>query len=96
MRTDMAEIHRSGGFWPHWRAGQLLHVGFAMQSCVLTGICVAGALAASARDHTLLMSGRNVGLLQHPTIWAFSMSRSIVVKVCFCFFLPCVVAFAVV
>jgi hypothetical protein len=25
-----------------------------------------------------------------------SMSRSTVVKVCFCFFLPCVVAFAVV
>ena len=42
-----------------------------MQSCILTGLCVAGALAASAKDHTLIMGGRNVGLLQHPTIWAF-------------------------
>jgi hypothetical protein len=71
MHNDLGEILRTGGLWLNGKAGRLLHLGFAMQSYMLTGLCVLGAMAASARDHTLVMSGRNVGLLQYPTIWSF-------------------------
>lgn len=71
MRTDLGEILRSGGLGLHWRVGRLLHIGFRGQAAVLTGLCVAATLTASAADHTLILAGRNIGLLQHPAIWAF-------------------------
>jgi hypothetical protein len=62
---------KSGGFSLHFRIGRQFGVGFAIQCCIVTAIAVLAVVAGSAIDGSLFLPGRNIGLLEHPAIWAF-------------------------
>src|ERR1700746_2920178 len=71
MHTGIAALMRGGGLIFHHFIGRWLRVDFRVQ-CVLTAAFSALALIiASGIDHSLILSGDNIGLLQHPTIWTF-------------------------
>src|ERR1051326_379592 len=71
MHTGIAALMRAGGFAFQHRVGRLLRVGFGPQSIVVAALSAAAGLIASGIDHSLILPGRNVGLLEHPTIWTF-------------------------
>lgn len=60
----------AGGFLLHRAVGTFVR-SFALQCCILAGLSAAILLAAAALDHTFFLPGRDVGLLEHPAIWAF-------------------------
>src|ERR1041385_3500238 len=62
---------RGGGFSLHSYVRRRLGVGFVAQSCIVTGIPILAMLVGSILDGSLFLPGRNIGLLQHPGIWAF-------------------------
>src|ERR1039457_7011919 len=62
---------KSGGFSLHSYVGRRLGIKFAAQCWVVTGIAVMIVLIGSFVDGSLFLSGRNIGLLEHPAIWAF-------------------------
>lgn len=64
-------ILQSGGLWLHKVVGRLFRVGFPAQCLIVTSIWTVMLLLASAIDHSLLLPGRDVGFLEHPTIWGF-------------------------
>ena len=64
-------VLRGGGFWLHHAVGRLFGVGFVAQACILAALPACAVLIGSWVDGSLVLAGRNVGLLQHPAIWAF-------------------------
>jgi hypothetical protein len=62
---------RTRGFVLHSVIGQVLKVNFFAQCLVVTGLSIASVLIGSLLDKTLILEGRNIGLLEHPAIWAF-------------------------
>jgi hypothetical protein len=62
---------RGGGLGLQHYVGRLLNVHFGPQCVVIAALSAAAILIASLIDHTLILPGRNVGLLEHPTIWTF-------------------------
>lgn len=69
-RPRLRSILRTGGFALHAHIGQLLGVGFVAQSWIVGGCGAALILLAGVVDGSLLLPGRDVGLLEHPGIWA--------------------------
>lgn len=70
-RPHIGLVLQSGGFSLHHRVGRLLKVGFLPQCWIVALVAVFAILVGSAIDGSLLLPGRNIGLLQHPGIWAF-------------------------
>jgi hypothetical protein len=66
-----SDIFRTRGFWIHYQIGRLLRVGFASQCWIAAAVAAGITLAGSMIDGSLILAGRNVGLLEHPGIWAF-------------------------
>src|ERR1039457_332713 len=62
---------RRGGFSLHSCVRRWLGLGFIGQCCVVTAVAAIAVLAASIIDGSLFLPGRNIGLLEHPAIWAF-------------------------
>jgi hypothetical protein len=62
---------RAGGLAFQHYVGRLLKVDFCAQCIVIAALSAIAILIASGIDHSLMLPGRNVGLLQHPTIWTF-------------------------
>jgi hypothetical protein len=75
-RSRVSAVLRSGGLAIHYYIGLVFNVGFASQSCLLATFSAAAILLASAADRSLLLSGRDVGLLQHPAIWSFFLLQA--------------------
>jgi hypothetical protein len=73
MRTTgrLKALLRSGGFSVHAYVGRMFRVGFVAQLCVIAAVFAILIVTASVLDETLIMKGRDVGLLQHSTIWSF-------------------------
>lgn len=69
--TRSNDVLQGGGFWLHAYVGRAFKVGFVGQCFVVTAFCVAAVLIVSTVDRSLILQGRNVGLLEHPAIWAF-------------------------
>jgi hypothetical protein len=67
----LSSVLRNGGLSLHGLVGRLLGVGFVAQCWLLTVIAGGLVLIASTLDGSLRLNGRDVGLLQHPAIWAF-------------------------
>lgn len=70
-RPSIADVFRTGGFSLHYRVGRLLKLGFLGQCLLTTAATVFILLLGSGFDGGLVLTGRNVGMLQHPGIWAF-------------------------
>jgi hypothetical protein len=68
---DISVLLKLGGFSLHSFLGRTLRVEFPTQCWIIALVSAAVLLLASAIDRTLVLSGRDVGLLQHPAIWAF-------------------------
>src|SRR6266853_828872 len=64
-------VLQTGGFAFHRYVGRLLNIGFLGQCCVTASVSAVAMLIGSILDGTLILQGRNIGLLQHPVIWAF-------------------------
>jgi hypothetical protein len=72
MRNDRnRSLLQAGGFSLHYQVGRLLKIGFTAQCFVVTGLCAIVIFIGSIIDRSLFLEGRNVGLLEHPAIWAF-------------------------
>jgi hypothetical protein len=69
--SRIADVLRSGGFSIHYLVGRVTKLGFVGQCCALAALVAVAVVAAAALDHTFMLPGRDVGLLQHPAIWAF-------------------------
>lgn len=67
----LSSILEEGGLWLHHRLGRLLNIGFFGQCVLIAGIAGIAILIASIADGSLVLSGRDVGLLEHPGIWSF-------------------------
>lgn len=60
-----------GGLGLHRVLGQSLKISFCAQSALMAAVSALVLLLASMLDGTLLLPGRDVGLLEHPAIWTF-------------------------
>jgi len=69
--SRIADVLKSGGFAIHYLVGRWANLGFVGQCCVLAALAAVAVVAAATLDHTLMLPGRDAGLLQHPAIWAF-------------------------
>jgi hypothetical protein len=69
--SRIADVLRSGGFAIHNIVGRWAKLGFVGQCCVLAALAAVAVVAAAALDHTFTLQSRDIGLLQHPAIWAF-------------------------
>lgn len=67
----ISTILRIGGFAFHSYVGRRFKVRFLTQCYLIAAFSALSVFVASLADHSLILSGRNVGLLQHPTIWSF-------------------------
>jgi hypothetical protein len=75
------DILQSGGFSLHYYVGRLFRVGFVGQCSILAALAAVAMFCASLIDHSLILNGRNVGLLQHPAFWGFPLLQ-IVLPLC--------------
>lgn len=75
MRTSsrIPDILQTGGFSLHYYVGRLFKVGFFGQSCMIAALVAVAMLTASALDHSLILAGPNIGLLEHPALWGFPL-----------------------
>ena len=62
---------KRGGFSLHFFVHRWLKIGFLGQCWLTTGVAIAIIVIASFFDKSWILPGRNVGLLEHPGIWAF-------------------------
>lgn len=62
---------RGGGFGLHAAIGRFFKTGFTTQCGLVAGLGMIAVSFASLIDNSLFLPGRDVGLLQHPAIWAF-------------------------
>lgn len=69
--SQTAKVLQVGGFALHYHLGRLIHVGFVGQCCVIAAASAVAVLVASYIDRSLILKTPNVGLLQHPSFWAF-------------------------
>jgi hypothetical protein len=67
----LTSLLEKGGFAFHRKVGDILKVGFAGQCWLLSGLVAGVILAAGAWDRSFVLAGRDVGLFEHPAIWAF-------------------------
>jgi len=67
----MSALLRGGGLSFHDYVGRRFNVGFLAHSCIVAAFAAVAMLLASTIDGSLVLSGRSVGLLEHPAIWAF-------------------------
>lgn len=70
-KSHLRALLQSGGFSYHSYIGRLLKVGFVGQCWIVASIAAVSILIAGIIDGTLLLDGRDVGLLEHPAIWMF-------------------------
>jgi hypothetical protein len=68
---QLSSILRSGGLSLHAKIGRIFGVGFAAQCWLVTVLMALVIVTASAIDGSLILGGQDLGLLQHPGIWAF-------------------------
>jgi hypothetical protein len=66
-----AELTTHGGFTLHAAVGRIVGVGLGAQSVIVAGLVAFVLVLASYLDGSLVLPGRDVGLLEHPAIWAF-------------------------
>lgn len=71
--SRIPDILQTGGFSLHYYVGRLLKVGFFGQICVIAALVAVAMLSASALDHSLILDGPNIGLLEHPALWGFPL-----------------------
>jgi len=69
------------GFSLHGYLGRKLHVGFFAQCCIVAGLVAVLMLTASTIDHSLILPGRDIGLLQHPGLWGFPLLQIVLSRV---------------
>lgn len=69
--THINATLQSGGLSLHGYLGRVLGVGFGAQCFIITVLSAAFILFGSVLDGSLILRGPDVGLLEHPTIWAF-------------------------
>lgn len=69
--SRVPDILQRGGFSFHSYVGRRLKVGFVGQCFIITALLAAALLIGSIVDRSLILEGRNLGLLEHPAIWAF-------------------------
>lgn len=67
----LSAVLKNGGFSLHSRIGRRFGIRFTTQCYIVTGIAIVTVLLGSAIDGSLFLPGKNIGLLQHPAIWAF-------------------------
>jgi len=75
------DILQTGGFSLHHYAGRLFKIGFVGQCCVIAALVAIAMLTASVIDHSLILDGQNIGLLEHPALWGFPLLQ-IVIPLC--------------
>jgi hypothetical protein len=68
---QISDVMTGGGFRIHYYVGRIFKVGFGVQCVLIAAFCASILFAASLFDKTLFLESRNVGLLEHPAIWAF-------------------------
>jgi len=68
---SLTTVLKNGGFSLHSYVRRWLHVGFIGQCLIVTAIPVIAVFVGSILDDSLFLPGRNIGLLEHPGIWAF-------------------------
>jgi hypothetical protein len=76
--SPIPNILQSGGFSFHYYVGHYLRLGFVWQCCVVATIIAAGMLLAGRLDHSWILPGQDVGLLEHPALWGFPLLQIIV------------------
>lgn len=79
--SPIPDILQSGGFSLHYYVGRLLRIGFLGQCCVVAAIVAIGMLVASKLDHSWILPGHDIGLLEHPALWGFPLLQ-IVIPLC--------------
>jgi hypothetical protein len=67
----LSSVFQRGGFSLHYWLGRLLGVRFRTQCFLTAAVPALAILVASSIDGSLVLEGRNVGLIEHPAIWAF-------------------------
>lgn len=67
MSQQVEALLEKGGFW----IGRFIARGFIAQCLILTAFSAILIILASVLDGTFFLSGRNVGLFEHPAIWSF-------------------------
>jgi hypothetical protein len=68
---SISALFKTGGFLGHYYLGQALRIGFTGQCILVAVISAVFVLAGSFIDRTLILKGGDIGLFQHPAIWAF-------------------------
>jgi len=63
-------MFKTGVFAPHDLIGRTLGLRLPGQSIVMAAICAIALLLVSYRDGALVLRDGDVGLLEHPGIWA--------------------------
>ncbi|MFA5897554.1 MAG: hypothetical protein WC829_00435 [Hyphomicrobium sp.] len=73
MRTAvrLSAALEGGGYSLHRQVGRVLNLGFLGQNYVLAGLACGAILLAGLWDRSFFLPGRDVGLFEHPAIWAF-------------------------
>jgi hypothetical protein len=69
--SDINTILQTGGFSFHSFIGRIFRVGFLAQCCIIAALAACALVVGSIIDDSLVLEGRNIGLLEHPGIWAF-------------------------
>jgi hypothetical protein len=68
---SIAKVLQNGGFSIHHYVGQIFNVSFYCQCILIAAFAAISILIGSILDGTLILEGRNIGLLEHPGIWVF-------------------------
>jgi hypothetical protein len=67
----LSSVLQGGGFALHGWIGRRFQIDFCKQSWLATALFAVPVVLASAFDRSLVLGGRDVGLFEHPAIWAF-------------------------
>jgi len=79
--SPIPDILQKDGFLFHYYVGRLFRVGFVGQCCIVAALVAIIMLAASKLDHSWILPGVDVGLLEHPALWGFPLLQ-IVIPLC--------------
>jgi hypothetical protein len=67
------DILQRDGFSVHYLIGRLFKIGFLGQCCIVAALGAIGMLSVSWIDHSWVLRGNDIGLLEHPALWGFPM-----------------------
>lgn len=79
--SPIPDILQKDGFLLHYYVGRLFKVGFVGQCCIVAVLVAIMMLAASKLDHSWILPGTDVGLLEHPALWGFPLLQ-VVIPLC--------------